>query len=249
MRARPRLFASLSLLIIAVFTAGAVILVIPGTAAESALSSVVSPYFAQRWRLFAPSILKVNMTLSVQAAWKDESGEFVTSDWVNVTEMEYAGMTGDVAPSKIQQQTWQATTNYMGRYAALTADQQERVRNTFISYQDGRYLSMPGTELIAELTEKTDNPSAVVRFLRYDNLLKRYAAAFATEWFGRDVDRIRWRVDRRRANDFSHRLSDTPQYQLAPIVFGWRHNDVPLSDDLLQVFADVIERYGLRVER
>lgn len=245
----PRLFAGLSLLVIAAFIAGATVLVIPGTAAESALASVVSPYFSQRWRLFAPSILKVNMTLSVQAAWKDESGKFVTSDWVNVTEMEYAGMTGDIAPSKIQQQTWQATNNYIGRYGALTSTQQERVRNTFISYDDGHYASIPGSALVTEMTKKTKNTSAVVRFLRYDNLLKRYAAAFATEWFGRDIDRFRWRVERRQANDFEHRLSDVQQYQLDPIVFGWRHNDVTLSDDLLASFADVIDRYGLRVKR
>ncbi|MGK9147391.1 hypothetical protein KXS11_07185 [Plantibacter flavus] len=244
-----RVAAAVSIAIVAAYVASTIIIVSPTTPVRSAVVAAAGPYFTQKWNVFAPSIMKTNITFSVQAQWRDESGALVKSDWVNVTQLEQQSVPGNPEPSRIQKSSWNAMLAYNGRYLALDQAQRDIVRDTFIQRADGGgYQAKPAATLIADLDAVAEPAGSgqgdVVRFLRYDYMLKEYATAFSTAYFDQDVERVRWRIDRTRPNDFEHRFSADQQFDDTAVTFGWRQVDDVIDPETLAVYRDIISRYG-----
>lgn len=244
-----RIAAAVSIALVGVYVAGTLIIVSPTTPIRGAVVAAAGPYFTQKWNVFAPSIMKTNITFSVQAQWRGADGELVKSDWVNVTKLEQESVAGNAEPSRIQKSSWNAMLAYNARYLALDAPQREIVRDTFIQRADGGgYRAQSAESLIADLDAVGATPGSgqgdIVRFLRYDYMLKEYATAFSTASFGEDVERVRWRIDRTRPNDFEHRFSNDQQFDDTAVTFGWRQVDDVIDPETLAVYRDVISRYG-----
>lgn len=230
-----------SLVIFVVIAGTALIFTPSGNPLRGAVQSAAFPYFSQNWRVFAPNILKSNRTLEIRAQWPDESGELVTSGWVSITDIEQRTVMGNVAPSRIEKNSWNASNTYLKRYFALDEEQRDRARDTFIEVHDGGFRPIPNDDLIAELGEGDGD---VIRFLRVDYMLMRYATMYATAGFGQDIQRVQWRVVTERPNDFTHRFDDEAQFTPTIRTFGWRQSNLTIDADVLEQYRAVINRYG-----
>lgn len=216
---------------------------VPDSPARPVVSEIFSPWFSQRWNVFAPNIMKVNRGLQVQVQWR-EDGELVHSDWVDVTDTEFASARGIPMPSRISKSSFNATQAYLSRYQALGDEQRERVRDTFIrGLGGGAFAPIGADELLDEIDGLGAGRAAVVRFLRYDYMLVRFAAAFGSAYFDRDVERVRWRIEHDRPNDFAHRFDVERQSAVSHTTFGWRQPGTAPTDEVIAVYDDVIERY------
>jgi hypothetical protein len=237
---------ALTLVIVAGYAFISATFTLPESPARPAVGEVFSPYFTQRWNVFAPNILKVNRELQLQVQWR-EDGELVHSDWIDVTGIEFGAAAGSPMPSRITKNSYNAGQAYLDRYRALSDDQRDRVRDTFIqALGGGEFSPIPDAELIDEIAGLGVSRSAVVRFLRYDYMLQRFGAAFGSAYFDRDVERVRWRVSSERPNDFAHRFDAEPQNEVSYTTFGWRQPASSPSPEVVALYDDVIERYRQR---
>lgn len=216
---------------------------LPPTPAQAAVEEVFAPYFSQQWDVFAPRILRTNSFLEVQAQWRDEDGGLVHSDWVGVTDMELSAVQGEALPSRIAKSSTGAVSTYLDRYDALSEDQQTRVEDTFIrSDGEGGFEPIPDEELIDEVSALGDDRDAVVKLVRYDYMLTRFADAFSEAHFGEEVERVRWRIRFERPNDFEERFE--PQIKpVSYLTLGWRQPSGDTTEAVAEVFDDVVGRY------
>ncbi|MBT2519023.1 hypothetical protein J7E29_16395 [Streptomyces sp. ISL-90] len=216
----------------------------PVKTAFAGVTRVASPYFAQKWNVFAPNIAKSNPQLRIQAQWRDDEGRLVKSEWRNVTAVEFAAVPGNALPSRIQKLSWNALGSYLTRFRELTTDQRAMVQDTFIERIDDGYRGIPPQQLIDRLVAFGENRGDVIDILRYDFMLKEYTTYFATAVFDKKIERIRWEVYRERPNDFDLRFQDAAQYEPTITRFGWRQADDRIRADALATFDDVVARYG-----
>ena len=235
-----------ALAIIVAFITVTAIMVAPSGAlpAASGMKSAMSPYFTQRWTLFAPNVLKSNYYIEVQAGWSDADGGRRTSDWIGLTDLEHAFTGAGLARPRISMLSWNAARTYRERYLALDEDQREYTRTSFIeSDGDDGFEARDPVVIADELSEGKDNRSDVIRFLRVDHMFRTHVTNFTTAYLGRDVDRIRWRVTITRANDFAHRHDETQQFTDTVTTYGWRQARRTVRPDVEAAYLDVIERY------
>lgn len=246
--ARGRVIATLvSLFVVGAYVLVTLLFVTPPNPVNSALGGVTraaSPYFAQKWNVFAPNIARSNPQLRIQAQWRDDEGDLVKSPWTSVTTVEFEAIPGNPLPSRIQKLSWNALGAYLTRFRAMTSEQQAVVQDTFIERFDGGYRGVPPTDLVGRLERMAGNRSDVLELLRYDFMLKEYSTYFATAMFDEDIERVRWEVYRERPNDFDQRFDDAPQHEPTTLRFGWRQADDLIRPDALAAFEDVIARYG-----
>lgn len=214
---------------------------VPANAAHDAVAEVAAPYFDQRWKLFAPQIAQVNTSLEVQAQWFDSDGELVTSDWLDVTDLELAAARGIPVPSRITTSSVNALSSYMSRYADLSDEQQAFVEGDFTTESDDGFGVVPDDELVDELGGED---AAVSRFLRYDHMLARFATAMTEATFDTETERVRWRAVYDRPNDFLQRFDEAPQFEESTETFGWRRAKQLPSAEVAEIYDDVAQRYG-----
>ncbi|OIH84853.1 hypothetical protein BLJ79_06425 [Arthrobacter sp. UCD-GKA] len=158
----------LSALAVVTYVFVSLVLVSPNTPVRAAVFSVASPYYTQKWNVFAPSIMKVNTDFSFQAQWRDANGSLVKSEWVNITDIEQGNSLGNWATSRIHKQSLNAMGAYQGRYNKLTAAQKKIARDTFIERSGNGFQPIGNSELIQKLVDAGNNRSSVISFLRFD---------------------------------------------------------------------------------
>ena len=166
------------------------------------------------------------------------------SEWVSVTEVEFRSVPGRALPSRIQKTSWNTLSAYLKRFRGLNDEQRAIVQDTFIERHNGGYRGTPPEQLIAQLEALGDDRGAVLDLLRHDYLMKEYVTYFATAWFDRDIERVRWEIHRERPNDFDRRFDDVVQHEPTITRFGWRQADDLMRPERLAVFDEVIARYG-----
>lgn len=235
--------------VVAVYVVVTMAFVVPTGPVKTALApvaSAASPFFTQKWNVFAPNIQRSSPQLRIQAQWRDEAGELVKSEWVSMTELELASVPGNALPSRIQKTSWNALASYLSRYSKLNDEQRAIVRNTFIERHDGGFRAKRAQALIDELDALGSSRRAVRNLLRYDYVMKEYVTYFATAYFEHPIERVRWEIYRERPNDFDRRFEAARQHDPTVIRFGWRHADDVIREDALASYVDVVERYGSR---
>lgn len=245
--ARPSRVAAVAAIVTLAIVAGYAFVAgsftVPTSPTRPIVSEAFSPYFSQRWNVFAPNIMKVNRNLQIQVQWR-EGDELVRSEWVDVTDLEFTSARGIPMPSRISKNSFNAAQAFLTRYQALDDAQRERVRDTFIrGLGGGAYSPIGVDELLQQLDEVGGSRAAAVRYLRYDYMLVRFAAAFGTAYFDRDVERVRWRLQHDRPNDFLHRFDEERQTELSYTTFGWRQPGTAPTDEVVAIYDEVIERY------
>lgn len=241
--------AGIAAALVVLYVALSVFMVLPASAAKSAVSPVLqvaSPYFAQKWDVFAPTILKNNQQLQVQVQWRDAAGKPVKSTWLSVTGLEEHSIPGNPLPSRVSKVSWNLIKTYYTRYLQLTPEQRLMVKDTFIERVDGGFGAIPQQELADKLLTKGDSVLDVNRVLRSDRIVKEFLTYFTTAYYGHDIERMRWRLYQSRPNDFLHRLDSKPQFTPQTTTFGWRQADATVDPETLSAFREVVERYSAR---
>lgn len=245
---KARIMTAIATALVALYIFASLLIVIPNktiTAPFSPVTSATSPMLDQNWRLFAPNILKVSDYLQVQAQWRDEAGELITSEWINITEIEQRSVAGHLTPSRINKSSWNTIRTYQNRYNKLNTEQKEVLRSSFVTTDDdGNDSPKPLKDITAELTVLDSNSSQIGRVLNYDALLIEYTGTFAAVFLGRPVDQVRWRHERVKANDFNQRFADVRQHSPTTTTYGWRYFGRDLTADERSVYTDVLQRYG-----
>jgi hypothetical protein len=218
---------------------------VPQDATTRALTAPARPYFGQQWNVFAPSIQKTNRYLEMQGQWRDDSGALVKSEWIGITDAEYESGEEDIQASRTNKQSANLLKTYSQRYQALSEQQRRVVQDTFIRRTDSGFAAKTPASLVEELTGLADGTSGrVISFLRYDYVMKEFTTYWGTAYFGRELERVRWRVVTTRPNDFAHRLDEERQFTPTARTYGWRHVDDVIDPQALGAYRGVVERYA-----
>jgi hypothetical protein len=240
-----RIGAAVSLLVVALYVATTILMAIPQDATTRALTAPARPYFGQQWNVFAPSIQKTNRYLEMQGQWRDDSGALVKSEWIGITDAEYESGEEDIQASRTNKQSANLLKTYSQRYQALSEQQRRVVQDTFIRRTDSGFAAKTPASLVEELTGLADGTSGrVISFLRYDYVMKEFTTYWGTAYFGRELERVRWRVVTTRPNDFAHRLDEERQFTPTARTYGWRHVDDVIDPQALGAYRGVVERYA-----
>jgi hypothetical protein len=242
-----RIGTAVAAVVVAIYVATSILMVVPQGDATRALTAAARPYFSQQWNVFAPSIQKTNRYLQMQAQWRDDSGALVKSEWVDITRAEYAAGEGRIQGSRTVKQSANLLKTYTERFRGLTPEQQAIVQDTFIrrADTDSGFAAKTAVSLIDQLTALDEGGRGrVITMLRADYVLKEFTTYWATAWFGRDIERVRWRVATERPNDFAHRSDDQQQFAPSTRTFGWREADDVIDPQALSVYQGIVERYA-----
>ncbi len=191
-------------------------------------------YFSQSWRLFAPNVIKTNRELEVQARWLDDSGEVVESEWLGITRIELGAITKPLIPVRVAKSSRNALEHYEIAFTLLDPAQKQVVQ------AEGPAVSAAALESAIARAYDGEEPT---NFLNHERMLTSYTGYFAAAYWGQDPIEIRWRVIRQRSNDFEFRF-DPPQYDRSVVEYGWRELPGAYDPQVVEVYRDVIERYG-----
>ncbi|RIJ60805.1 DUF5819 family protein [Clavibacter phaseoli] len=242
-----RIGSAIAALVVVIYVATSILMVVPQGDATRALTAAARPYFSQQWNVFAPSIQKTNRYLEMQAQWRDDSGALVKSEWVDITRAEYEAGEGRIQGSRTVKQSANLLKTYTERFRGLTPEQQAIVQDTFIrrADTDSGFAAKTAVSLIDQLQALDEGSRGrVITMLRADYVLKEFTTYWATAWFGRDIERVRWRVATERPNDFAHRSDDQQQFAPSTRTFGWREADDVIDPQALSVYQGIVERYA-----
>lgn len=233
---------------VALYVVTSLVIVIPNnkiTAPLAPLESAARPYFSQQWRVFAPKIIKQNVNLQVQAKWRTSEGESISSEWIDIAAIEQQPTAGHLSPSRATKSAWNAAQQYNSRYNKLNDEQKEVIRSTFVQVNsDGVYSARSTKYLVEKLSALGDNSTHIRNVLNYDAMLVQYTGTLATAYVGHDVEWVRWRIHRTRANDFKHRFQEEQQFKPSSTTFGWRQMDYQIPASELAVYQDLLRRNG-----
>ncbi|MBM7389114.1 hypothetical protein JOE37_002108 [Clavibacter michiganensis] len=242
-----RIGSAIAALVVVIYVATSILMVVPQGDATRALTAAARPYFSQQWNVFAPSIQKTNRYLQMQAQWRDDSGALVKSEWVDITRAEYEAGEGRIQGSRTVKQSANLLKTYTERFRGLTPEQQAIVQDTFIrrADTDSGFAAKTAVFLIDQLSSLDEGSRGrVITMLRADYVLKEFTTYWATAWFGRDIERVRWRVATERPNDFAHRSDEQQQFTPSTRTFGWREADDVIDPQALSVYQGIVERYA-----
>ena len=242
-----RIGSAIAALVVVIYVATSILMVVPQGDATRALTAAARPYFSQQWNVFAPSIQKTNRYLQMQAQWRDDSGALVKSEWVDITRAEYEAGEGRIQGSRTVKQSANLLKTYTERFRGLTPEQQAIVQDTFIrrADTDSGFAAKTAVSLIDQLQALDEGSRGrVITMLRADYVLKEFTTYWATAWFGRDIERVRWRVATERPNDFAHRSDDQQQFAPSTRTFGWREADDVIDPQALSVYQGIVKRYA-----
>lgn len=238
----------IALVAVAAYIFVSLAVVIPNKALPAPLVSVSNdarPFFNQSWQVFAPNILKSNVKVEAMAQWRNDSGELVKSPWIPVTAVEQRSVSGSIIPSRINKSSWNAAQTYASRFNKLNAEQKKVVQNSFIkNVDDGSTRPLTRKEAAALIAKHGDNLTAINNVLNYDDLFIDYMGLYTTAYFGKKVERVRWKIVYTRPNDFVHRFEDAQQFKDKELEFGWRQFDRGVTKEELTVYREVLQRYG-----
>ena len=67
------------------------------------INGYVNPEFEQNWKLFAPNPLQINVRVEARAEIRQPDGSTETTDWIDLTAMDLAGIRGSLLPSHTMQ--------------------------------------------------------------------------------------------------------------------------------------------------
>lgn len=212
---------------------------------QDAVRGATTPLFSQRWSMFAPHPLREIAQLEIRAEWRGADGELTSSEWLDVSQVERRGVTGDPAPSRVQESTWNTMSLvYLSAYYGLNEKQREyTLQPWFVQGTDKVYRATPDARLVSELGALGTKETAVA-FIRADYMMMRFSTLFATAYFGQKVERIQWRIRYLKPNDFAHRFESVQQFADRIVTFGLRPSQVPIDPQVVADFREVIDRRG-----
>ncbi|MGI6879938.1 DUF5819 family protein [Microbacterium sp. gxy059] len=185
--------------------------IVPG---EKTLSGYMLPMFGQGWSVFAPSPVNGDYRVEVRAAYEDETGEVVETDWVDATAVERSRAHHHLAPSRSAKLSIVYGQRLYKAYGDLDDAQKE-----IVGYN---YFKDDWETRQRDALEGDDKEAS--GYIRDERRVIAYATQVAyAVWGEQDFSRVQVRVSRQAIVPFDER--DNPDYERKdPIVrdIGWR---------------------------
>lgn len=191
------------------------------SAAARPVTSYLSPYFTQNWRLFAPNPISADRTFWVRGAYENANGQTETTEWVNWSDVELDVITHHLVGGRAGYITKKMIGPLSDRYRALNQQQRQLVA------QSAEALSLDA--LAEALSSRGDNPSAIDGFISYEKAATRLATAIMNavhpdiEFTG-----VQYRIGRHPVTPYESRKREETRPARTYRVGGWRE---PLPAD------------------
>lgn len=216
----------------------------PGTVktAGQPLISLASPFFTQKWNVFAPNISRTNPALWMQAEWEESDGSRTQSDWVSITAIDFSAITHRPLPSRAHKTSLNLQSRYLSRFNRLNPEQKTVAREPFLIEENDSFRAMTPAEIYEELMEHGTNRSQVRAFMREDEMVREYVSYFAAAYFEVEPTAVRWQTRRQYPNKFADRHAEETVRDPSQTTLGWRAAFTPLDPAALDVYRDYIDR-------
>jgi hypothetical protein len=190
-------------------------------------------YFAQNWRLFAPNPVAQDRGIRFQAAYTDEAGDVVQSEWIDWTEVELDLVREKIVGGRAGYITNKMTSSLSSRYQGLDAAQQQSIDRT----DD----EAPPTwdELETQLATLPAQQRAA--FLRYERAVVRLGSDVLAERMpDADLVAIRYAVAQQGVTPYADRTGTAAEREaarpnLVERFSGWRTPVVGPADERASV--------------
>lgn len=185
------------------------------------LTSWQIPYFGQSWSVFAPDPINGNYVFKIRAVVRDDSGERITTKWVDATEAEYAGAQHHLLPPRASSLASEQATDYKNAWDGLTQEQKAVVAEHF--WTGDMWKAKLEGRLRAANGDDQEALGKANAFITANAFTDAYATQVARAVWGKGVDSVQWDIYRQNVTPFAdrHEAHPTPQpKQQAPT--GWR---------------------------
>ena len=187
------------------------------------VTSQLSPYFTQNWRLFAPSPVAADRTVLMQGAYRDVGGSLQTTPWVDWTSVEL----DVVRRHLVGHRAGYVTSKLYGTLSSRLADLDDRQQVVATGDDPAEVLTWPAlrTELLGNSTAVDRDVSA---FLRYEAAMIRLTSeVLSSRWPDRDLVAVRFALRSQNVTPYEDRQGSAEERELArppgqQSVRGWR---------------------------
>ncbi len=214
----------------------------PASEAVAPSTGYLRPYFTQNWRLFAPNPVGEDRSVRFQAAYRDEAGDVVQTEWVNWTAVELDLVRHRLVGGRAGYVTNKLVESLSTAYRPMT-DAQRTVMNV---PRDDSALSWEN--LADQLANAGVPPRRLAAFLRYERATVRLATDVAAARFpDADVVAVRYSVALHPVTRYSQRGRSVSEQEAnrpnsSERFSGWRVPVEGLADER-QVVADFDARH------
>lgn len=165
----------------------------PNEATQPLRSSTgyLNPFFTQNWRLFAPYPVSEDRSIHFQAAWRDDAGRIVESEWVDWTDVELDLVRRKIVGGRAGYITNKLFGPLNQRWGALNAEQKDAVS------QGSGPEPVGWQELGADALAVDGLPARVDRFLDYErDVVDLGTAVMASRLGDVEIVAVRYRLRR-----------------------------------------------------
>jgi hypothetical protein len=174
------------------------------------------PLYGQSWSVFAPAPINGNYTLKVRAAWTQDDGSDVVTDWVDATAVETEMSRYNPFPPRAASAAVQQASQFKGAFDDLSADAKVIAGLGYFVGEDWR-------DRMEKKMRSYGNDGPVTPYMNEEYYTTAYASQVAKAMWGDKPERVQFEVSRTNIPDFSERNSPDAAPQPAQIAStGWR---------------------------
>lgn len=211
--------------------------------AAAPLTTYLSPYFTQNWRLFAPHPISADRSIRVQGAWRDGTGKMHRTAWVNWTDVELDSIRHRIVGGRGGYITNKLYSPLARHRNELQRDQRAEADGT----RAGTPLSWHTLEFrLTSMSGKPANDADVFAFLRYDRAATALASSIiSARWPERHVIAVRYRLVSRPVVPYDQRNAPQTSRQRphsSDTTGGWRPFHRPSGNEQ-EAIADFDRRH------
>lgn len=185
-------------------------------------SGYLTPYFTQNWRLFAPNPVSQDRAVRFQAAYRDEAGDVVQTEWIDWTAVELDLIHHRLVGGRAGYVTNKMIESLSRTYRLMTTEQRQVLNST----RDDAALSW--ANLRTALADAGVPDARLDTFLRYERATSRLATDVAMSRLrGRDLVAVRYAVVLREVTPYADRGGSAAEREAArpgptERLSGWR---------------------------
>lgn len=186
----------------------------------STLRSYAVPVFEQNWQIFAPTPRRVAVEFEFRARIVEpESGEIVTTDWVNAVDGEDALIRGNPFPPRMALAARRITNRLNAAMREMNVEQRAQI--------EAHYRTTSITELRSRLLrDDGDAPASaawVDRYLLFDGVAVEFSTYYASQLWDGEVVEIQYRTSSRYVPTYASRDGRTiDDADRTYNHYGWR---------------------------
>ncbi|MDR5712588.1 DUF5819 family protein [Nesterenkonia flava] len=200
------------------------------------LRSYVMPWFEQNWSIFAPNPRRTAVTFEVRALTEDQNGERLTTEWIDLVEIEDQIVAGNPLGSRTSKITRRLADRMHSARSTMNEDQE--------SWLEANYVETPVETLRSRLLSVEGGTGAhhVDRYMQADRSATMIATAVAERTVDGPVIHVQYRTSTRPAPSWENRHEqDLDEQNRTYRDYGWRA-PAELTSAELELFDHYLDR-------